>query len=156
MHYACDAAWWSGTALDWRSLDCVKVAGAPGPHEAAGVLAADVCGYQMKFGRFLEIGGGGNSGFQVLNLLAQMGARECAIIGLDMGGGGYTHWHGPGWPFGGGRLQHKTVDRWREDTDAAADALESAGLTVVNASPVSALENYRKESLADIFARWEA
>lgn len=86
------------------------------------------------------LGGGGNSGFQCLNLLAQMSVAEVYCIGLDMGGGGATHWHGAGWDWSvHASISARALDRWRAHLDAAAPALAAAGVRVVNCSPVSAL-----------------
>jgi hypothetical protein len=46
------------------------------------------------------VGGGGNSGFQAVNLAAQFGASRIILIGFDMTDRGGKHWYGRNhWPM---------------------------------------------------------
>lgn len=92
---------------------------------------------------FGVIGWGGNGGFHALNLAVQFGAAKIVLVGYDMRLDRGIHWHGKH----GAGLSNPTnpsVDRWRRRIDAVAGLLGEIGVEVVNASPVSALENYRK------------
>lgn len=92
------------------------------------------------------IGSGGNSGFQALNLAVQWGARRIILVGYDATLDHGVHWHGRH----GEGLRNPTVNlvrRWRRALDGAAKVLRERGIEVINASPISALENYPKMSL---------
>lgn len=93
--------------------------------------------------RFGVIGWGGNSGFHAINLAVQFGASRIILVGYDMCLDHGVHWHGRH----GGGLNNPTnlnVARWRRCIDGAAGFLEKIGVEVLNASPISALQNYRK------------
>ena len=95
-----------------------------------------------------RIGWARNSGFQAVNMAANFGADRIVLVGFDMTLSGGSHWHGDH----GQGLSNPTerrVSEWRRDMDAAAFDLERAGVEVINASPVSALRNYRKVPLVE-------
>jgi hypothetical protein len=109
----------------------------------------------MQFGETGLVGGGGNSGFQALNLAAQFGARRIVLIGYDMtGSGSETHWYGRNeWP----RANNPGPDqmtRWAKALDRAAVDFAARGIEVVNASPSSAIAGFRCMPLADVLQRW--
>jgi hypothetical protein len=94
------------------------------------------------------IGGGGNSGFQAINLAVQFGAARIVLVGFDMTLAHGAHWHGrhPA------RLNNPTMvttAKWRERLDAVAPAFAALGIEVLNASPISALTAYRKVSIEE-------
>lgn len=89
-----------------------------------------------------------NSGFQALNLAVQFGAKRIVLVGYDMTLNHGLHWHGAH----KGPLKNPHPDGvavWRRNLDAAAEYLNVIGVAVLNASPVSALENYPKVDLLD-------
>lgn len=91
-------------------------------------------------------GTGAHSGFQALNLAVQFGARKIVLVGYDMTVAHGHHWHGRH----EGGLNNPTeagAARWRAVVDRQAPYLEAIGVEVVNASPISALENYPKMTL---------
>lgn len=57
-----------------------------------------------------------------------------------------THWHGDH-PKGLNNPADVNVRRWRQVLDAQAPMLKEMGVSVINASPVSALEAYPKMTL---------
>lgn len=156
MLYACDANWWAKTGFNWRAFPGVRVAATAGPHIDEGVERVSLSGNTVLTGMPGRIGGGGNSGFQALNLLAQLGVKTVAMIGIDMDKANPTHWHGRGWPWSppGSRVCGNALGRWRETLDAAAPDFQAAGLDIVNCSPVSALTAYRREPLCKVLDRW--
>lgn len=92
--------------------------------------------------------GGGNSGFQALNLALQFGAARVILVGFDMNLAGGVHWHGRH----EARLNNPTdqaLARWAEALDGQAAAIAALGVEVVNASPSSSLGAYPKRSLAE-------
>lgn len=88
------------------------------------------------------IGGGGNSGFQALNLAASphfFGARRIALVGFDMSDAGGKHWYGRNtWP-NSGNPDRSAFARWIEAFDNAATELARRGVSVVNLNKESAL-----------------
>lgn len=96
----------------------------------------------------LAIGAGGNSGFQAINLAVKFGARGIVLVGFDMRVDRGTHWHGDH-QGGLGNPDAGKVDRWRGHLDNAAQALADAGVTIINASMVSALRNYPKMQFSE-------
>lgn len=97
--------------------------------ETAGVLASG-----SKYG-------GGNSGFQALNLGVQFGARRIVLVGFDMRLDRGTHWHGKH-PVGLGNPTEYMMPNWRKAMDRSAPRLAQLGIKVVNASPVSLLSAF--------------
>lgn len=88
------------------------------------------------------IGGGGNGGFQALNLAVQFGARRILLIGFDMHLAGGVHWH----PDHPAPLNNPTDPRtfagWRQRLEAIAPRLQDLGVEVINCTPGSALTAY--------------
>lgn len=94
--------------------------------------------------------GGGHSGFQITNLVAQFGVSRIIWVGMDMRIDRGIHWHG----------RHKgllnnprevNVINWRFYLDQAAPQFEEWGIEVLNASSISMLGSYPKVSLAEVF-----
>lgn len=101
---------------------------------------------RLLFNRFGEIGWGGNGGFHALNLALQFGARRVVLVGYDMRVDFGVHWHGKH-PKGMNNPSAVNTARWRQVLDAQALLLRRLGVSVINASPVSALEAYPKMTL---------
>jgi hypothetical protein len=95
-----------------------------------------------------EIGWGGNSGFQALNLVAQFCASKVILVGYDMRLDRGLHWHGPH-PDGQNNPLAKNVERWRRAIDNAAEIFAALDVPVINTSPISALKAYPHMSLED-------
>lgn len=88
----------------------------------------------------------GNSGMQAINLAYHWGARRLVLVGFDMRADLGLHWHGRH-PAGLNNPTPKSLARWRERLDRQAPRLAAAGVTVINASPVSALSAYPRLTL---------
>ena len=90
-----------------------------------------------------RIGWGGNSGFHALNLAVQSGARRIILVGYDLNLEGGVHWHGAH-----ARVLHDpsaiNLRRWARILDQQAPLLAELGVEVLNASPTSALQAFRK------------
>jgi len=151
MLYACDVEWWrvNDGAQFLKAACCIKAS----QDERACKQWPDIDRVWMQdpqrfvFGEKGEIGGGGNSGFQALNLAVSMGATEIALVGFDYTIDRGTHWHGdhvaPLWnPF------RDTCRKWVEDMTKAAPQIAAAGVTVWNCSPESALTCFEKRDLS--------
>lgn len=95
-----------------------------------------------------RLAGGGNSGFQTLNLLVQWGVTKIILVGFDMSIEAGVHWHGRH----GGHLVNPdalATARWRRRLDEVAPQFAELGVEVVNTSGRSALQAYPKRSLED-------
>lgn len=112
---------------------------------------------EMEFGPAGEIGGGGNSGFQAVNLAAQFGARRIVLLGFDMCivPRGKLHHHGAH----SSPMRNPTerlLAEWAKTLNGQAAALEAHGVEVVNASRNSALAAFPKMNVQEIVAQWRA
>ena len=107
----------------------------------------------MRFDERGEIGGGGNGGFQALNLVAQFGARRIILLGYDYNADKRIHHHGPH-PAGLRNPDAKLFSEWLPHLVAAAPVLAARGIEVVNCSPTSSLTAFPKADLSDIVAAW--
>jgi hypothetical protein len=149
--YGCDAAWWrarrglpefKGRKIVWAGSG---FEGFPEIERVKITRSGREFGNEMT----LEpgtIGGGGNSGFQAINLAIQFGARKIILIGFDMTG---AHWYGRNrWP-GACNPDEDRFAKWRRTLDATAPKIAALGVDVVNASPESALECFPKMTLAE-------
>lgn len=98
------------------------------------------------------VGGGGNSGFQALNLALQFGARRILLIGFDMQREAPGHWYGRNnWPSAA-NPDDRNFRRWIAALNTAA-ALE-IGADIVNTSPKSAVTAFRKASIDEALDEW--
>jgi hypothetical protein len=108
----------------------------------------------MLFDEPAEIGGGGNSGFQVLNLVVQFGAARIPLLGFDMAMAGGAHFYGRNnWPKAR-NPDEVFLRNCLEPFEKASALLASMGIEVVNCSPVSALKGFRKASLDQVLKEW--
>lgn len=156
--YAADAMWWRtyGPRLSWfrgLRLSIHPEADRLG-YMVRSVPAAPGRPMTMHFGADGGIGWGGNSGFQAVNLAAQFGCRRIVLVGFDMRVDFGVHWHGnhPG------RMNNPTearVRKWAQRMDAAAADLAEFGVTVINASEISALLAYPKMKFEEAVACFE-
>lgn len=153
--YGCDRAWWrneqglpkyhgikitgSDVALDWPSIHRVKI---DAPNDRLLPVESGM------------IGSGGNSGFQALNLAIQFGAKRILLIGYDMSDQHGQHWYGPNKGEGRTNPGWWNFGRWRKAFDGTQHTLASLGVEVVNASPLSALNCYKKATIAETLERW--
>jgi hypothetical protein len=152
--YAADFAWWRHNR-GCPTFGGLKLAGdARAAGEDWGVQAVTVRKADDRpwFDDLGSVGrGGGNSGFQALNLMAQVGCSPIILVGFDMTLDHGVHWHGKH-PKA---LSNPTAERakaWRRCTDAAAPAFAQRGVRVLNASAISALTAYLKIDLSEALA----
>ena len=125
--YACDPKWWLNRGP--ATFPRLKVSGEPSP----GLHCANVVNKDRLIWTGNEIGSGGNSGFQALNLAFLWGASKVILTGFDCGGVGHWHQdhskplHNPG---------QQTFNRWIRGFNSIADDLPGP---VINASRDTAL-----------------
>lgn len=150
--YACDFSWWMQRdgVPEFKGLkvsvndQCRRLRGIQVVRRKNGDK-----GKELEFRDKGLIGWGGNGGFQALNLAIQFGSKKIILVGFDMRIDRGLHWHKAHKKFNPNERQ---VRQWREVMDDAAWSLKQNGVRVINCSPVSALRNYPKMSLAEALA----
>jgi hypothetical protein len=129
---------WAGNGADFPDLVRVEIGKGGGPERYS---------TDMLFEKVGVIGGGGNSGFQALNLAAQFGADRILLIGFDMTDRSGVHWYGRNkWPMANNPDQ-SNFTRWLGAMDRAAPELARRGVRVINANPASAITAFPRMSL---------
>ena len=97
---------------------------------------------------------GRNSGYQAIGLAVHFGARRIVLVGFDMAPGpdGACHWHAPhqGRPQGPGHWRQIMLPHF----PSLLAPLQERGVTVVNATPGSALDVFPHVTLGDEIALW--
>lgn len=145
--YACDDAFWLRYGADFKGLKVTQ----SGPAASRDGL----CQVKLKGSSistvFGVLGGGGNSGFQAINLAVQFGAARIILVGFDMTTANGVHWHGPH-PAGMNNPSDMSTERWRKLLDGQAPVLHALGVQVINATPKSALTAFPVMTLADAMA----
>lgn len=149
MLYACDHRWWKLRGPAPEEFAGERVQGHIGNREGlwpgtwhGGVKAG--CNDILIHGP--HIGGGGNSGFQAVNLAVRMGARRIVLLGFDMGHSGQAHWHAD---HGSGMSNpaNAFLRRCALILDRQIGALQMLGIEAVNASRQTALVRWPRVSL---------
>lgn len=91
---------------------------------------------------------GRNTGHGALNIAYSKGATRIILLGIDMGVGQQSHWHGGDhWD---GPMADRLYKGWAEDFMATIDPLKRAGIMVMNASPTSRVEAFPKITLEEV------
>ena len=151
--YGCDAPWWINNlgAPKFRGLKITA-------SEMLRPLKFDVrtikvqgLDDRMHFDRSDNIGAGGNSGFQALNLAVAFGAERIALIGFDCSG---AHWYGRNRGPGRTNPDEWNFRRWRKAFEVSSVELKDRGFDVVNCSPDSTLTCFRKQTVAAALKEW--
>lgn len=148
--YACDGRWWRVHHA------AVEASGFAGERWTQDAIAAEQ--YGLRHVALLNrpglttspelIHGGGNSGYQAINLAYLFGARTIVLVGYDMQRtDGIAHWFGEHEkPLG----QVHPYARWIERMGPLAQDLERAGVDVVNCTTTTALHCFRRASLDEV------
>lgn len=90
---------------------------------------------------------GGNSGYQVLNLLYFLGAKKIILLGYDMKmKGNLSHWHGDH-PNELNRFSN--YKDWCQKFNQLAQDLKDEGVKVINATRETALNCFDRLSLEE-------
>lgn len=155
--YGCDKPWWKSVRglPDFKGL---KLAYAPQVCAEYGLVPVTIPDHArsdfLRFETVGEVGGGGCSGFQALNLAVQFGAARVLLIGFDCKENGRVHWYGRNTWHGGSNPSESNFRRWRGAFAKAAQQLSERGVEVINASPLSHLKCFRKASVSDALREW--
>jgi len=140
MLYACDRRYWE---VKKPEFDGLKVSGQKVDQaHCANVRAVD----EMLWGD--EVGGGGNSGFQSLNLALKWGSRKIILTGIDLTGGHWHQAHGAGLA----NPQEQTFKRWLSAFRKASPICEDMGADVVVCSHLSALDCFRRQTVEGVLS----
>lgn len=147
--YAADEKWWSfykeAAGFAGLKISCDKnKASSPEVRR----LAIDMTRHEFMIDDVGTIGCAGFSGFQALNFVLYTGAKDVALAGFDFVG---CHWHGKH-PGNLQQTRDKTREKWRDRLDAQAERLKELGVSLVNLSAVSTLQNYPKMSVDEYLA----
>jgi hypothetical protein len=97
------------------------------------------------------IGSGDNSAFQALNLAIQFGSRRVMFVGLDLRG---DHYYGRNNWYRAGNPDESTFERCRKNFTDNVPVLKSLGVDVVNASPWSSLNCFRRCTIEQTLLDW--
>jgi len=143
--YACDKSWWDyrrglpeyrglkitySARVGYSDVRCIRIA--EGKHE---ILTATPG----------VVGDGQNSGFQALNIAIQFGAKLVILVGFDMGKEkSSVHWYGLNTWKGARNPDAQDLARWAGHFDTAAPQLIKLGVTVLNLSPRSQIQAFKK------------
>lgn len=156
--YGCDRPWWefrrglkefTGLKLSfvkttYPDVRTVKI--------AAG--KAKTYSDDLHFDEVGTIGGGGNSGFQSLNLALQWGARRIILIGYDLSMESGFHWYGRnGWAMAN-NPDERQLGKWAQNFDEKAPTIFKLGADVVNVSEHSRITAFRKGTIEQVLKEW--
>lgn len=131
--WACDKKWWKAypEAMKFKGRK-ISVQNS----EVEQIKTLDKAGLGLK-----QVHTGGNSGYQAINWAFIQGAKRIILLGFDMHG---THWHGKHvrglnncHPFG----------QWIKAFNRMAKDFEKTDCEVINCTPDSALECFKKQEL---------
>ena len=158
--YGCDAAWWH-SVNGLPEFNGLKIAWSGANLDYPDVSKIDIAknGKQV-YSRDLHpepgqaIGGGGNSGFQALNLALQWGARKIILVGFDLTDASGLHWYGRNTWKGANNPDAGCFRRWHDAFGAAPLVLARIGADVVNCSPLTAMKTFPVMTIDEALARF--
>ena len=139
--YACDLLWWQRKGAD--GFQGLKVIG-KGEHAGCKTMEVRITANMVWDGS--AVGGGGNSGFQALNMVALWGARRVLLTGYDFKSAG-NHWFGRH-PSGMAQTTESAIGNWKACMNGAAADLKGRGVDVINCTRDTALTCFPKMTIA--------
>lgn len=155
--YGCDWPWWRHRRglPDFMGLKLSYAVQAHGSfRDVQKVEIKDAKCDRLLFDEPGSIGSGGNSAFQAVNIVCQFGVAAILAIGFDMQGRGGAHWYGRNNWSGGNNPSEDNYRRWIAGFGAVEPVLRGHGIDVVNASPSSALNCFRRATIEDALTDW--
>jgi hypothetical protein len=153
--YGCDAPWWkhrnglpefSGIKLAHATEVCTIY---PGVNKIE-IKDED----RILIEEPATIGSGGNSGFQALNIAVQFGARRILLVGFDLHGAKGLHWYGKNTWRNANNPYDGNFMRWRRGFASVGADVVKLGISVVNASPDSAMTVFPQMTIPEALERW--
>jgi hypothetical protein len=143
--YGCDYKWWK------HHNKAIEFAGEKWTQD---IKAHREFGLNWIFGRGQPglgrdcIHFGSNSGYQAINLAYLWGAKRIVLLGFDCRPvNGKAHWFGQHPPQ---LNQYQPFAIWIDHFNHMATELEKEGVEVINCSPDSALECFKKQDITKI------
>lgn len=146
--YACDHDFWNNypAARDFAGLKMTQSAVACEWWPDLRKVAVDTDAALPLFDLPGRIWSGGNGGSQALNLVAQWGSEDIALVGFDMTVENGRHFH-PDHPTRSQQPGKADCERWREALGRAAPQLLAKGVRVTNCSRKTALTCFARMSI---------
>jgi hypothetical protein len=154
--YGCDFPWWK-SVNGLPAFKGLRLAYHPRACDQYGCAKVEIpkpISDELLFEKTGVVGGGGNSGFQALNLAAQFGASRIILVGIDCQDRSGVHWYGRNGWNGGSNPGENNFRRWRSAFTTAAKQLSDRGVEVVNASPITEVKAFPKRSIAETLEAW--
>lgn len=144
--YAADVSWWMHEDNLWAlSAEAVLVtASVSVPFRKVNKIeVTGLHGYDPVVG---QIRTGANSGYQAIHLAIQSGASKVLVLGVDMTLKHGVHWHGPH-KNGLSNPSERFFQRCLPMFSALRKAADEREIDVVNCSPLSAVDAFRKSTV---------
>lgn len=141
--YSCDKRWWDQYRpfhLSCPKWTCDKDAAET--YNLNYIESLDNSGLSLNMGQIHQ---GGNSGYQLLNLICHYKPKVILLLGYDMKG---KHFHGSHPPIG--KLTNPndfTFNRWIRSFETTLTDLITKRILVINCNPESALKCYPQMTL---------
>jgi hypothetical protein len=145
--YSCDAQWWDfhlGAPKFIGEKWCLE-------EESAKRWGLNHIKQSKEIVSFTlgEIGTGGNSGYQAINLAVLQGAKKIILLGYDMKLGEHkrSHWFGE---HPAKLTRSSRHDEWVNKFNLAAPFYKEAGIEIINCTKDTALECFERKDLRDV------
>jgi len=161
--YSCDHKWWELRYPLLKDFAGLKIT----PDNVAAKMFPELKRLRFKEDkpgnviRYLlmdewgEIGSGQNSGFQVINWLAQLPVKGMMLLGFDFCYiNDKVHWHGRHADRLNNPLPHTFVG-WKIWIENAAPKLKELGIEMINCSMFSAIGCFQRVEVAATLERWK-
>lgn len=143
--YACDAAWWNREAGAPAFRGPYRFALEEGAARWPGVVVLRDCGVEGLEENPAGVRNGRNSGYQAINVAVHLGARRVVLLGFDLTNGPRGRRHHYEDRDAPGALPFEMFLRHFASIRAPLDAL---GIDVINCSPITVLQTFRRAALA--------
>lgn len=145
--YACDLQWW-----DRYGDQTLRFCGEKWTTSSTAALRYRLKRVGKRDGEGLctearHVNTGGNGGFQAVNLAYHFGARRIVLLGFDMHRQNGGHWHGEHKNMLSAPESH--ISCWVNLFEPLARDLRQLGISVINATPGSALPWFPMQSMAE-------
>lgn len=154
--YSCDENWWVHRKglPEFHGLKITAARNAA--HKYPTLKKIEVKNENKIFTKPKFVGSGGNSGFQLFNLVIQFGASRIVLLGFDMDPTRPLHWYGKNTWRDASNPNRGSFDRWRASLDGVAEAVRDLGVEVVNAGMGSTLTAFPKIPMREALCRFRA
>lgn len=147
--YFCDPVWWSWHRAALKGCED-RIVRLESPEHDGGDPRIRVIKNYGEDGLVEARDGvmnGRNSGYQALHMAVHLGATRILLLGYDCkrGPNGQKHWFGEH-----PNNSHQPVRDWTRLFNAVAPLLEQRGIEVINCSPDTALQCFKREPIESL------